>query len=63
MISKRDVVIGFIIGVITGLVMIAVTFSIIAHGDKTKFCPTCGKLYQSQQYYCDQDGVALKERP
>lgn len=61
MISKRDVSIGFIIGVITDLVMIAAILA-IRQGDKTKFCPTCGKLYHPQQYYCDQDGDALKEK-
>lgn len=61
MISKRDVSIGFIIGVITGCILLAVTLILIERGDKTKFCPTCGKLYNQHQYYCDQDGDALKE--
>ena len=61
MISKRDVTIGFIIGVIAGCILLAATLILAEHGDKTKFCPTCGKLYHPHQYYCDQDGDALKE--
>lgn len=61
MISKRDVSIGFIIGVIAGCILLAVVLILCAHIDKTKFCPTCGKLYNSHQYYCDQDGDVLKE--